>query len=230
MLKSELFGIDNSALCPVASTGHFLSQNTAMAFQLMLLKAQEDAGITIGIASSYRSFERQKIIWNRKYRGETTTLDNAGKPIANWLQLSSQERIFAILRWSALPGASRHHWGTDLDVYAPDLLPSEQKLQLIPAEYEQSTGYFAPLTQWLNLNMHKFGFFRPYDTDRNGVAPEPWHISYYPEAKKLQQQLSINMMHDLLLQYPIEGNTDILELLPLIWDRFVININEEQRV
>jgi LAS superfamily LD-carboxypeptidase LdcB len=230
MLKPELLGLDISALCPVGSTGHCLSSETATAFQRMFQQALEDEGLIIGIASSHRSFERQQTIWNRKYRGETVTLDNAGLPITNWLDLSSQERIFAILRWSALPGASRHHWGTDLDVYAPDLLPSGQKLQLIPAEYDRNMGYFAPLTCWLDLNMHKFGFFRPYDTDRSGVAPEPWHLSYYPEALERQQQFTLDMLRDLLLQYPIEANTQVLALLPQIWDRFVINISEGQRV
>ena len=118
-------------------------------------------GLNIAIASSYRSFERQTQIWNRKYRGENIVLDSAGIPISNWRQLSPQERIFAILRWSALPGASRHHWGTDLDVYAPELLPAGQKLQLTPAEYDVTNGYFAQLTAWLDNNMHAFGFFRP---------------------------------------------------------------------
>ncbi|MCZ8486094.1 D-alanyl-D-alanine carboxypeptidase family protein [Vibrio lentus] len=31
---------------------------------------------------------------------------------------SEQQKLSAILRWSALPGASRHHWGCDFDVFA----------------------------------------------------------------------------------------------------------------
>ena len=41
-----------------------------------------------------------------------------------------------ILRWSALPGGSRHHWGTEIDIFDPDLLPQGQSLQLEPWEYE----------------------------------------------------------------------------------------------
>lgn len=228
MINPALVGLDSSALCPV-TTGHFLTSATAVAFQQMYQAALTD-GINIAIASSYRSFERQTLIWNRKYRGENSVLDRNGSPISAWTQLSEQERIFAILRWSALPGASRHHWGTDLDVYAPALLPAGQKLQLIPDEYDKQNGYFAPLTAWLDKNMRCFGFFRPYAADRGGVAPEPWHLSYYPEAAQLQQQFTLDMLHDVLIQNTIEGNTQILLHLPQIWDKFIINIGEDNSV
>jgi D-alanyl-D-alanine carboxypeptidase len=224
MINPKLVGLDNSALCPVVP-GHFLTAATAAAFEHMSQAAMAD-GLNIAIASSYRSFERQSQIWNRKYRGENTVLDSTGFPILNWMQLSPQERIFAILRWSALPGASRHHWGTDLDVYAPDLLPAGQKLQLTPAEYDVTNGYFAQLTAWLDNNMHTFGFFRPYATDRGGVAPEAWHISYYPEAILLQQQFTLEMLHDVLIQNVIEETTQVLRHLPQIWTQFIVNIDE----
>ena len=37
--------------------------------------------------------------------------------------------------------------------------------------------------------MHAFGFFRPYTTDRGGVAPEPWHLSYAPVAARAQARV-----------------------------------------
>lgn len=228
MTNSALVGLDSADLCPV-TTGHFLTKLTLTAFRKMSQAALAD-GINIGIASSYRSFERQAQIWNRKYRGENVVLDSNGLPISAWVKLSEQERIFAILRWSALPGASRHHWGTDLDVYAPDLLPTGQKLQLIPDEYDKQNGYFAPLTEWLDENMQCFGFFRPYAVDKCGVAPEPWHLSYYPEAAKCQQQLTIEVLHDVLVKNSIEGNTQILLHLPQIWDRFIMNICESNSI
>nr|WP_321270871.1 M15 family metallopeptidase [uncultured Tolumonas sp.] len=228
MINRKLVGLDDSELCPV-TPGHFLTAATAAAFQNMSQAALAD-GLNIAIASSYRSFERQTQIWNRKCRGESIVLDGEGNPIANWAQLSPQERIFAILRWSALPGASRHHWGTDLDVYAPDLLPAGQKLQLTPAEYDVTNGYFAQLTTWLDHNMHAFGFFRPYVTDKGGIAPEAWHLSYYPEAKLLQEQFTLEMLHDVLIQNAIEENTQVLLHLPQIWTRFIINISENHNL
>lgn len=224
MIDSALVGINNSKLCPVG-TGHFLTHDTARAFLKMSHAALLD-GINIGIASSFRSFERQTYIWNRKFRGENTVLDNNGLPIPAWTDLSEESRILAILRWSALPGASRHHWGTDLDIYAPDLLPPGQKLQLTPEEYDQQTGYFSSLTTWLDENMGHFGFFRPYAIDKGGIAPEPWHLSFYSEAALYQQQFTFDTLYNTLVSNPIEGHANVLSLLPNIWSRFIININE----
>ena len=101
------------------------------------------------------------------------------------------ERVDAILWWSALPGASRHHWGTDFDVMDARAMPAGYKLQVVPAEY-LAGGPFHRLTTWLDAHMHAFGFFRPYTTDRGGVSPEPWHLSYAPVAQRAQAALSVD--------------------------------------
>jgi len=43
--------------------------------------------------------------------------------------LRASEKIASILRWSALPGTSRHHWGTDLDIIDAKALTAEMKVQ-----------------------------------------------------------------------------------------------------
>ncbi len=62
----------------------------------------------------------------------------------------------AILRWSALPGGSRHHWGCDFDVYARNLLPPGTQLQLEPWEYLE--GHQLAFYQWVEANLDSFGF------------------------------------------------------------------------
>jgi len=52
---------------------------------------------------------RQAEIWNAKAAGLRPVLDANEQPIDTGT-LSERELVFAILRWSALPGASRHHW------------------------------------------------------------------------------------------------------------------------
>ena len=52
--------------------------------------------------------------------------------------LSDWQKCQAILRWSAVPGASRHHWGTEIDFFDPDVLPAGKKLMLEPWEYQQA--------------------------------------------------------------------------------------------
>ena len=61
-------------------------------------------GIKIKIVSGFRSFNRQKQIWNRKFR------------INKMNGLSPQQNLLKIIEYSTLPGTSRHHWGTDIDI------------------------------------------------------------------------------------------------------------------
>ena len=40
--------------------------------------------------------------------------------------------MVGILEWSALPGASRHHWGSEFDVFDLAALPEGYRVQLLP--------------------------------------------------------------------------------------------------
>ena len=58
-------------------------------------------------------------------------------------------------------------------------------------------GVFGPLHAWLDERMaadESEGFFRPYDEDRGGVAPERWHLSYAPLALAMERALSPAML------------------------------------
>ena len=87
-----------------------------------LKREARTAGFDLQILSGYRSFEQQLSIWNRKASGKLAVLDSDAVAL-DVEALSKRELVFAILRWSALPGASRHHWGTDLDVYDGAVTP-----------------------------------------------------------------------------------------------------------
>ena len=78
--------------------------------------------------------------------------------------LTPWELAQAILRWSALPGASRHHWGTDFDIYDRRAMPEGYQIQLTPDEVE-GAGLFAPMHNWLDdfLNSDQTHFYRPYN-------------------------------------------------------------------
>jgi LAS superfamily LD-carboxypeptidase LdcB len=142
------------------------------AFLAMREQAARD-GIELAVFSAFRDFDAQLAIWNRKYRGERPLFRLDGS-VREHASLSQAELIDAILEWSALPGTSRHHWGTDLDVYDAAAMPEGYRVQLLPAEYA-CDGVFQRLSAWLDANMQRFGFFRPYDAYRGGVHPEPWH-------------------------------------------------------
>ena len=186
------------------------------------------AGIDLVAVSSFRDFERQLAIWNAKFRGQRTLLDRAGHPL-DALALPAAERVDAILWWSALPGASRHHWGSDLDVIDRAALPAGVTAQLVPAEFAPQ-GPFARLDAWLAANMARFGFFRPYATDRGGVSPEPWHLSFAPVASRAAEALTVEVLREALEAGVarggdpgdgIEGLAAVLEALPGIHARYV---------
>lgn len=183
-------------------------------------------GFDLAIDSGFRSFERQMSIWNRKARGELAVLDSQARPV-DTSRLDARELVFSILRWSALPGASRHHWGSDVDVYDRAARPDGYEVQLIPAEVEAG-GMFAPLHEWLDRRIADgtaFGFFRPYDTDRQGVAPERWHLSFAPVAATYLRLLTVDLLRDTVALADLALKDVVLEHLDEIYRRFVVNIN-----
>ena len=188
-----------------------------------LQHAAKQQGFTLHIASAFRSFERQMHIWNNKYSGVTAILDKNEEPV-DIQNISEIDKLYKLLHWSALPSASRHHWGTDIDVYDPTLLPTNQSLQLQKSEYLNG-GYFSELTEWLGNNIQQFGFYRPYQDDQGGVAQEPWHISYFPLADDFLKQLNIELIEQTLKDHPILGKELIKTQLTTIYDQYICNIN-----
>ncbi|MFM4677478.1 M15 family metallopeptidase [Aeromonas media] len=228
MTQDQLLGLDESHLILVGRGPHRLTAATAAAFNDMQVAAAYE-GFNLQAASSWRGFERQLAIWNGKWRGERPLLDADNQPL-DALQLDDMERLHAILRWSALPGTSRHHWGTDLDIYDPDCLPVGTRLALEPWEYEAG-GWFADLGEWLGDHMADFGFFLPYAKPLDaaqGVAYEPWHISFAPESG--EQRLDPAALALCLQQADIEGKACILAHLDEILARYVTAGHTERRI
>ncbi|XQW83655.1 M15 family metallopeptidase [Thalassotalea piscium] len=229
-LKENNHSISQQAVGQNESHLTLLSENLAIhrdmkaSWQEMKNHARQ-AGFELAIASGYRSFDRQLSIWNRKFNGELAVRDKDNKVI-KIQHLSDLEKVMAILTFSALPGASRHHWGTDIDVYAPNLLPPNQSLQLEPWEY-QDQGYFFPLSQWLIENVSKFGFFFPYQDDQGGVAVEPWHLSFSPLAQQYEEALTLPLLSQTIEEEDLAGKDVILANLSMIFKQYITNINND---
>jgi LAS superfamily LD-carboxypeptidase LdcB len=221
----QLTGLDDTHLVTLPD-GHRLQAYVAEAFAA-LQSAARAAGFELAIASSYRSFARQLAIWNSKASGTRPVHDDEGRAVV-MAQLSPAQQLHAILRFSALPGTSRHHWGTDLDVYDAAAMPPGYQLQLTPQEVAPG-GVFDPLHCWLDERIaagESHGFYRPYASDRGGVAPERWHLSFAPLAVACAQQCNSAMLaacwdceegvETLLLREEIDAN------LPHIFERYVL--------
>jgi LAS superfamily LD-carboxypeptidase LdcB len=201
-----------------------LDSEVSRQFGLLQRDARAE-GFDLVAASSYRPYASQLTIFNAKWRGDLPVLDDADRPLSRE-SYSDEQWLHRILRFSALPGASRHHWGTDLDVFDPTLLPKGQTLALTPSEYSDN-GYFSALTQWLDhaiANGQSRGFERPYNADRGGVAIEPWHLSYLPRASQLRVHQSPEALIDLWDQSPHlrpEGFELLSQCLGEIFARYV---------
>ncbi|BDX06289.1 M15 family metallopeptidase [Planctobacterium marinum] len=189
---------------------------------LKLQQAAGKAGVSLDIASSYRSVERQLTIWNEKWDGLRPVLDRDGNQCDIAL-LDDQQKLQTILIWSALPGSSRHHWGTDVDVYdAPAIQDSAAALQLVPQEYE-STGPCGRLKRWMDAHLEDYGFYCPFTGRADGVAFEPWHISHKAQASIFQSALTPSAMSELINSLEIHGKEIILQNLDWIYTRFMVN-------
>ena len=88
---------------PLYSNLSPLAIEAGKAFNKMQIHAKKE-GIILEIVSGYRSYDRQKSIWNRKYKSNEAS------------GLSPKKNIHKIIEYSTLPGTSRHHWGTDVDI------------------------------------------------------------------------------------------------------------------
>lgn len=145
-----------------------LMDEAMQAFEAMQKAAAADQ-INIQMVSAYRNYQRQQQIWNRKYIQHT----NAG--------ISPEEAIQKIIEYSTIPGTSRHHWGTDIDIIQQVPTPPKDVLQ---AQHFSAHGVFYPLHQWLLSEAEKYGFYQVYtdQAERKGFYYEPWHYSYKPLA------------------------------------------------
>lgn len=167
--------------------GLYCEKQTFQAYLAMRDSALKE-GITLTIVSATRTFDRQSQIWERKwantkcpndrsYRSNPQRLTSDKTHNTDSLQLSTDIcKIRSIMRYSSMPGTSRHHWGTDLDFISVE-----------PEDWTHGEGL--RIYNWLCANAHKFGFFQPYTADptRTGYAEERWHWSYAPLSKPYLQ-------------------------------------------
>lgn len=195
----------------------------AVASFLAMRDAALRAGIDLQAASGFRDHDRQLLLWNRKWRGERPLYGRDGR-LLEAARLSEAERVDAILTWSALPGGSRHHWGSDVDVFDAAAAPPGYQVQLLPEEYAGG-GVFARLSAWLDDHMGHFGFFRPYGSDRGGAGVEPWHLSYAPVAREAIEGLSLSVLRTTIADADMLGRDVVLERLPEIYTRYILGVD-----
>ncbi len=153
-----------------AENNMFLRKEAYQAFVEMAEKAKRES-IRLFIVSGTRNFNIQKDIWESKWNG---TIPVKGKNLKKSIP-DPTRRTLEILKYSSMPGTSRHHWGADIDIN------SVEESYFITPEGKK-------VYEWLLKNAPKSGFFQPYTAksqDRpGGYAEEKWHWSYLPLSKE----------------------------------------------
>ncbi|GAA5219284.1 M15 family metallopeptidase [Corallincola platygyrae] len=221
LTKAQLTGLDDSHLALAGSTDILAHHEATSALSSMMTHAQRD-GINLQPASGYRDFSRQKAIWDAKLTGKRPLLDAHSDPL-ELLGLTAEQKLDALLYWSAIPGTSRHHWGSDFDFYDP-IAQGDKPFQLIPAEYAPGGPQHSTF-QWLRTHAISYGFFWPYDKARGGVAIEPWHLSYADVAEPALSAMTPALIAELLSHHPIELADQVIKRLDELLDRYVFNVN-----
>jgi LAS superfamily LD-carboxypeptidase LdcB len=199
-----------------------LQEDTLESFMAMReAAARED--MAIEIVSSFRDFSAQQRIWDMKYRGERPLYDGHGN-VRVHASLTEAELIDAIACWSAVPGGSRHHWGTEIDVIDRAAAPEGYRVRLLPEEAARG-GVFFRLHQWLDANMARYGFFRPYRTFRGGVFPEPWHLSFAPVSTQALAALTQEVLEEAVRASDILGREFVVKRIGEFYRRYVANVD-----
>jgi len=121
--------------------GMYMQKLPYDAFRAMHAEAKKE-GISLKILSALRSFGHQKSIWEAKWNGKRRvgSIRNIKRSIKDPIK-----RAFKILEYSSMPGSSRHHWGTDIDLN-----------DFTNRYFEQ--GYGKKVYAWLVKNAPRYGF------------------------------------------------------------------------
>ncbi|OGG99806.1 MAG: hypothetical protein A2600_02580 [Candidatus Lambdaproteobacteria bacterium RIFOXYD1_FULL_56_27] len=222
MSPSELTGQTRGHIAQFQEPRFAAHPLAVKAFVAMQEKARGQ-GLELAIFSGFRDFETQRKIWQTKATGQRPLYDPKGQEIS-FDTLGPDGLIEAILRWSALPGASRHHWGSDLDLIDLNGMPLGYRVQLLPDEYAPG-GVFGKLNFWLTQNIREFEFFQPYLVDRGGVSPEPWHLSFAPVSVPALAQMHPQLLKEAWGPVEMVLKDRLLERLEELFERYVTNIN-----
>lgn len=139
--------------------GHAVDKRAYPALQRMM-DACRAAGLQPTICSSYRTWEKQEELFERKV---LSCLSAAA---------SREEAEEQAAVWVARPGTSEHQAGLAVDIV-------DKSYQLLDERQEDTA-----VQKWLMEHCAEYGFILRYPTEKSaltGVGYEPWHYRYVGE-------------------------------------------------
>lgn len=144
-----------------------------------MCKAALAEGVKLIVTSGHRTFMEQACEWELRWNnpGESLLFNN------------ELEKAQHVLQYRSMPGTSRHHWGTDIDLNSFRL-----------SYFETIEG--KKMYTWLKKHASEYGFYQPYSTiDEKrpvGYQEEMWHWSYRPLAQyMLEKYLELVTIDDI---------------------------------
>jgi LAS superfamily LD-carboxypeptidase LdcB len=181
----------------------YLIHQVYEAFKKMHEAALAD-NIKLIIISGHRTFVEQVCEWELRWNNPRTDM----------LFSNDMEKAKFLLQYRSMPGTTRHHWGTDIDLNSFEL-----------AYYQSNEGQ--KVYNWLKENAATYDFYQPYtpfDEKRTtGYEEEKWHWSYKPLARlMLVKYLEVVSLDDIS---GFKGDK-ATKVLPVISD-WVLGINPQ---
>ncbi|HXL73518.1 MAG TPA: D-alanyl-D-alanine carboxypeptidase family protein [bacterium] len=151
-------------------SGHRALPGVMQAFWRFKKQAKTD-GWNLILVSAYRSYRDQRRVWNQSddsylQRGAT----------------NQKKRVEAVMSLVSVPGLSRHHWGTELDISEASI--RGKLVNVEPDTPERVLKFYA----WMQKNAPQYGFCQVYLGQNGSVHNEPWHWSFLPYSKTYQKQ------------------------------------------
>ena len=187
--------------------GMYMRKDAYEAFLAMYRHAKND-GIQLQITSATRNFNAQKTIWEGKWTG--ARLLAGGENLAQTTP-DPKERAIKILHYSSMPGSSRHHWGTDIDLNS-----------LENHWWVEKEGL--NIYKWLQHNASLYGFCQPYSEGRPyGYWEERWHWSYMPVSKRLTKYAEANLKNEMIGGFLGSETAPMIDIV----GKYVLGINQE---
>ena len=210
--KDDLMGKGNPTLY---GDGFNLRKDAAESLKLLIAEAKK-SGFNPHVVSSFRNYARQKRIWDNKYTKFTQEE-----------KLSPIQAIKKIVRYSTIPGTSRHHWGTDFDVVdgAKGIVANP-----LHEKHFNKGGVYHEFKKWMNENAQVFGFYEVYtnQAQRKGFEYEPWHFSYLPTACEMMREYINQNIFSTLKNSDIKGSEHFTqEFMNDYYAQNILDINPE---
>jgi len=185
----------------------YIREEVYIAFIKMFYAALNDT-INLKIVSCFRNFDTQRFIWENKWRGEKKVNE---KVYASNIK-DPTERAKLILTSSSMPGTSRHHWGTDIDINSVEVKYWDTK---------DGRKVYA----WLKKNAIRFGFCQPYcSSDFNtclGYDDELWHWSFIPLSQIYMRQYGCKVKYSDIKGFSGSETAPKLKII----ENYILNIN-----